>query len=82
MGLLILSIVIQALLIVHCIKTGRNQLWIWVLALLSYAGILAYVAVEILPELFRGRTVQRTARGFKRCSIPTPTCADMKAKPA
>lgn len=70
MGLLILSIVIQALLIVHCIKTGRNQLWIWVLALLSYAGILAYVAVEILPELFRGRTAQRTARGFKRVLDP------------
>ena len=34
-GLFILSIVLQALLIVHVIKTGRNQIWIWVLALLS-----------------------------------------------
>lgn len=70
MGLLILSIVIQALLIVHCIKTGRNQIWIWVIALLSYAGILAYVAVELIPDLFRSRTAQRTARGFKKIVDP------------
>jgi hypothetical protein len=71
MGLLILSIAIQASLIIHCIKTGRNQIWIWVLALLSYAGIIAYVAVEIIPDLFRSRTAQRTARGFKKVIDPT-----------
>ena len=42
----IFSIVLQVLLIVHCIKTGRNTIWIWVLVFLSYAGILAYLAVE------------------------------------
>lgn len=71
MGLLILSIAIQAGLIIHVIKTGRNQIWIWVLALLSYAGIIAYVAVEIIPDLFRSRTAQRTARGFKKAMDPT-----------
>ncbi|HEY6926840.1 MAG TPA: tetratricopeptide repeat protein [Steroidobacteraceae bacterium] len=71
MGFLILSIAIQAGLIIHVIKTGRNQIWIWVLALLSYAGIIAYVAVEIIPDLFRSRTAQRTARGFKRAMDPT-----------
>ena len=70
MGLVVLSIVIQALLIVHCIKTGRNQIWIWVIALLSYAGILAYVAVEIVPGLFKSRTAQRTTRGFKKMIDP------------
>jgi hypothetical protein len=68
---LIVSIVIQASLIVHVIKTGRNQIWIWVLALLSYAGILAYVAVELLPELLRSRTAQRSARGMRRAMDPT-----------
>lgn len=68
---LILSIIIQAGLIVHVIKTGRNQLWIWVLILLPFGvGALAYLAVEILPELFRGRTAQRTARGLRRAMDP------------
>jgi len=68
--LFIASIVIQALLIVHCIKTGRNTIWIWVIALLSYAGIVAYVAVELLPDLFRSRTAQRTVRGMKKALDP------------
>jgi hypothetical protein len=67
---LIVSILVQAGLIVHVIRTGRNQLWIWVLLFLPLAGGVAYVAVEILPELFRSRTAQRTARGFKRAMDP------------
>jgi hypothetical protein len=66
----ILSIAIQVLLIIHCIKTGRNQIWIWVLVLLPVAGAIGYVAVEVLPDLFRSRTAQRTARGVKRALDP------------
>ena len=68
---LVLSIVIQVILIVHVIKTGRNQIWIWVLALLSLPGAIAYIVVELLPDLFRSRTAQRTARGFKKAMDPT-----------
>jgi hypothetical protein len=68
---LILPYVIQAALIVHVIKTGRNFLWIWVLLLLPFGlGAIAYLAVEVLPELFRSRTARRTARGFKRAMDP------------
>ena len=65
-----LSLLIQVLLIVHVIKTGRNQIWIWVLALLSLPGAIAYIAVELVPELFRSRTAQRTARGFRKAMDP------------
>jgi hypothetical protein len=68
---LIISTVIQAGLIVHVIKTGRNQLWIWVLILVPGGiGALAYLAVEILPDLLRSRTAQRTARGLRRAMDP------------
>ena len=72
LGLIIslVSILIQALLVIHVIKTGRNTIWIWVIVLLSYAGILAYLAVEVIPELLRSRTAQRTARGFKKALDP------------
>jgi hypothetical protein len=70
MAYLIISLLVQVGLIIHVIKTGRNQIWIWVLALLSLPGIIAYVAVEIIPELFRSRTAQRTARGFKKAIDP------------
>jgi hypothetical protein len=68
--LAIASLVIQALLIIHCIKTGRNQIWIWVLALLSFAGIIAYVAAELIPDLVRSRTTQNTVRGVKKALDP------------
>ena len=67
MGIVVLSIVLQALLIVHCIKSGRNTIWIWVLALLSYAGVIAYLVVEVLPEVFGSRTARRTARARPCC---------------
>jgi hypothetical protein len=71
--LFIISLLIQAGFIIHVIKTGRNQLWIWVLIIpgLAFAGILAYIVVEILPELFRSRTAQRTARGLRKAMDPS-----------
>jgi len=71
MTYLILSILVQVILIIHVIKTGRNQIWIWVLALLSIPGAIAYIVVELLPDVFRSRTAQRTARGLKKAMDPT-----------
>jgi hypothetical protein len=70
MSFMIVSLVIQALLIVHVIKTGRNTIWIWVLALLSFAGILAYVVAELVPELMRSHATRRTVKGMKRALDP------------
>jgi len=70
MWFVILSLAVQALLIVHCIKTGRNQIWIWVLALLSYAGIIAYVAAELIPELLKSGTTKRAVRDVKKALDP------------
>jgi hypothetical protein len=66
----ILTLAIQAGLVVHVIRTGRNTLWIWAIALLPAAGSLAYVVVEILPEIFGGRTARRTKAGMQRMIDP------------
>ena len=68
----ILSIAVQVAFIVHVIKTGRNTLWIWVLVLpvLAVPGMIAYLVVEIIPDLLKSRTAQRTARGFKKAMDP------------
>ncbi len=69
---LIISLLIQAAFIVHVIKTGRNTLWIWVLIIpgVAWAGILAYLVVEVIPELMRSRGAQRTARGLRKAIDP------------
>ena len=68
--IVVLSIAVQAGLIVHVIKTGRNSLWIWAIALLPPAGPIAYIAVEILPELFGGRAARRARSGMQRMIDP------------
>jgi hypothetical protein len=72
MAILIVTLLIQAAFIIHVIKTGRNQLWIWVLIIpgLAFVGMVAYLFVEILPELFRSRAAQRTARGLRKAMDP------------
>ncbi len=66
----IVSLLIQVLFIVHVIRTGRNYIWVWVIALLSFAGILAYVLVELVPALFGSDTARRTARGMRQALDP------------
>lgn len=66
----ILSIAIQAALIVHVIKTGRNMLWIAALAFLPLVGSVAYVVVELLPEVMGGRTARRAQSGVRRILDP------------
>jgi hypothetical protein len=68
--LIVLSLLIQAGLIVHVIKTGRNALWIWAIALLPAAGPLAYVVVELLPGLLGGRAAKRARAGVQRIIDP------------
>jgi hypothetical protein len=71
MPFFILSILIQVGLVIHIIKTGRNTIWIWVVVLLPLAGPIAYVAVEVLPELFGSRGARRLMSNAKRTIDPT-----------
>ena len=72
MLLLILPYIVQALLIIHVIRSGRNPLWIWVLLLLPFGlGAIAYLSVEVVPQLLRSRAARRTAQSFRRAVDPT-----------
>jgi hypothetical protein len=66
----ILTIAVDAALIAHVIKTGRSWLWITAILFLPLAGALAYVAVEILPEMLGGRTGRRAKQGMRRMIDP------------
>ena len=61
----IVSIVVQILLIVHVLRTGRPFFWIFVLIFLPGIGALIYVAVEILPELLGGLRARRALRRLR-----------------
>lgn len=66
----IISLAIQVALVVHVIRTGRSTLWIWVLLLLPLAGTLAYLLVEVLPQLLGSRSARTALRGVQRTLDP------------
>src|SRR5688572_21516979 len=59
--------------IVHCIKTGGNTIWVYVLVVLitfPFVGSMVYFGAEILPGLLRSRTSQRAMRGIRTTLDP------------
>ena len=73
-SLYMLSGAISLGLIVHCIKTGRNTIWVYVLVVLMtvvpFVGPAVYVAAEILPGLLGSRGSQRAMRGLRTTLDP------------
>ena len=72
-ALYIVSGLLSLGLIVHCIKTGRNTIWVYVLVVMisfPFIGSLVYFGAEILPELMRSRTSQRAMRGIRQSLDP------------
>jgi hypothetical protein len=65
----LLTIAVQVALIIHCVKTGRNVIWIWVL-LVPFVGVIAYLLVEVLPELFGSRASKRAVRSVGQVLDP------------
>lgn len=73
MALYIISGLLSLGLVVHCIKTGGNTIWVYLLVVLMslpFVGSALYVGVEILPGLLRSRTSQRAMRGIRTTLDP------------
>jgi hypothetical protein len=76
----LITLLVQVLLVVHCVRTGRNTIWIWVLIFSSVVGAIAYFAVEIIPDLFRSRTAGQAARGLRRAINPNENLRRFEAE--
>jgi hypothetical protein len=60
-------------LVVHCIKTHRNTIWVYVLVVLMsmpFVGAAVYIAAELLPEWLGSRTSRRAMRGIRTTLDP------------
>lgn len=70
MPIFIASIILQVLLVLHVVKTGRGTMWIYIIVLLPLAGSIAYVIAEILPELAGSRTGRKVQRDISSLINP------------
>ncbi|MDH5327174.1 MAG: hypothetical protein OEZ68_18330 [Gammaproteobacteria bacterium] len=70
MPLLVLSVLIQVAMVVHILKTGRNTMWIWIVVMLPAAGVIAYLIIEVLPQLLQGRAARTVQRNLQSVVNP------------
>jgi len=62
MPALALVVGLQLLCLTHAIRTGRSCQWMAVIMMLPLAGCVAYLILEILPELRHSRAARQAVR--------------------
>jgi hypothetical protein len=80
--LLAFPYVLQLFCIIHVMKTGRDSYWIWIIILLPYIGGLAYLIVEILPELRLRRNMTAIKANVAQALAPGKKIEALKNKAA
>jgi len=53
------TVAIQILCVVHAVRTGRTQPWLYVIVFLPLAGSIAYFVIEVLPGMANTRRARR-----------------------
>jgi hypothetical protein len=46
----IITIVLQAICVLHCVRRGRQNTWIWLIVFLPLIGCLIYFFTEIITR--------------------------------
>ena len=64
-------LLLQIVCLIHAGRTGRPYYWFMIILFLPGLGILAYLAVEVIPALLRGRAATRFSRTVAAGVDPT-----------
>jgi hypothetical protein len=57
-----LILLVQIACMIHAGRTGRPYFWFMIILFVPGLGVLAYLAVEVIRGLLRGRTAARLSR--------------------
>ena len=66
----IFTLLLQAALVIHVLKTGRSFYWIMALVFIPLIGALAYFVIEILPAMSGSVSGPRAMRTVKKTLNP------------
>lgn len=64
------GILLMLLCVVHCVRNGNTQPWLFIIILLPGVGSLAYLVAVIVPDLWHGHDGAAIRRGFKKITDP------------
>jgi hypothetical protein len=76
---LIMTYGLAILLCWHVMRTGRDTFWIWIVLMAPGIGSLVYIALNIIPDIFRGRTAQTVSRVARETLDPHREYREAKA---
>ena len=65
MPVVIIALLLQVALVVHVVRTERDTKWIWIVLMLPLVGALAYLIVEVIPELRGSHTAARARKNLR-----------------
>lgn len=66
----VLVLIAQIACAVHVVRTGRNQVWIYLVIFVPVVGMAAYFFAEILPELIHSRPARQAVAGVEKAIDP------------
>ena len=66
-----LILLLQIACLIHAGRSGRPYYWFMIILFVPGLGMLAYLAVEVIPGLFRGRTAARLSQTVSAGLNPT-----------
>jgi len=75
----ILSLIMAVLLCWHVVKTGREQMWLWIIIMFQPIGGLVYIALNIVPDIFGGTTARNVTRVARETLDPHREYREAKA---
>ncbi len=76
----ILVYVLQLLCLIHIIKTRRSSMWIYIIIFLPGIGGLAYLIVEILPDLFSRTRIENARDSVIKIIKPSQKFEELEQK--
>lgn len=65
-----LGLAFQVAMLIHAVRTRREQMWIYAIAFIPLAASVAYFAVEFLPWMLRSPEARRAAAAMHRAIDP------------
>ncbi|HTI67532.1 MAG TPA: tetratricopeptide repeat protein [Caulobacteraceae bacterium] len=77
--LLVLSVGFSIGLCFHAVRTGQDTFWLWIILMFQPIGGLAYLAIIVVPALFRGRGARTVAKGAREVLDPHRDYREAKA---
>jgi hypothetical protein len=62
--------ILEIVCVIHAVKTGRTYPWVMVIVFLPLVGCIAYLIMELVPDLTTTRQAHTVKRGLKNMADP------------